>query len=100
VKNESNYDLQLLGLDGTLRFLPRDEIAEETREMKPLMPPVSATGQEMRDLLAYLSRLSSNTSPDAVLSGRGAPRGEPAFSSIAAPKLEDWPTYNGHLSGN
>ena len=32
VKNESNYDLQLLGLDGTLRFLSRDEISDETPE--------------------------------------------------------------------
>jgi len=100
VKNESNYDLQLLGLDGTLRFLSRDEIAQETAEPKPLMPPVNATDQEKRDLLAYLSRLSTDKSPDAVLTGRGAPRGEPLFSTIADPKPGDWPTYNGHLSGN
>ena len=36
LKNESNYELQLLALDGTLRFLSRDEIAEETAETKPL----------------------------------------------------------------
>src|SRR5579872_5328790 len=100
VKNESNYDLQLLGMDGTLRFLSRDEIAQETAEPKPLMPPVNATDQEKRDLLAYLSRLSTDKSPDAVLTGRGAPRGEPLFSTIADPKPGDWPTYNGHLSGN
>ncbi len=100
VKNESNYDLQLLGLDGTLRFLSRDEIAQETAEPKPLMPPVTATDQEKRDLLAYLSRLTSDKSADAVLTGRGTPRGEPLFSAIADPKPGDWPTYNGHLSGN
>ena len=99
-KNESNYDLQLLGLDGTLRFLTKDEIAQETVEAKPLMPPLNATDQEKRDLLAYLSRLTTDKSPDAVVSGRGEPRGEPAFSAVADPKPGDWPTYNGHLSGN
>ncbi len=100
VKNESNYDLQLLGLDGTMRFLPRDEIAQETAEPKPLMPPVSATDEEKRNLLAYLSRLSTDKTPSAVQAGRGEPRGEPLFSAIANPKPGDWPTYNGHLSGN
>jgi alcohol dehydrogenase (cytochrome c) len=100
VKNESNYELQLVGLDGSLHFVSRDEISEETPETKPLMPPVNATDRDRRDLLAYLSRLSTDKSPHAVLAGREAPRGEPAFSAIAAPKPGDWPTYNGHLSGN
>jgi alcohol dehydrogenase (cytochrome c) len=100
IKNESNYELQLLALNGTLRIVSRDEIVEETPETKPLMPPVNATEQERRDLLAYVSRLSADRSPDAVLIGHGAPRGEPTFSAIADPKPGDWLTYNGHLSGN
>jgi len=100
VKNESNYELELFGLDGTLRFLSRDEISVEMPETKPLMPPVNATDQERRDLVAYLSRLETDKSPDAVLAGHAAARGEPAFSAIADPKPGDWPTYNGHLSGN
>jgi alcohol dehydrogenase (cytochrome c) len=100
IKNESNYELQLLNLDGTLRFLSRGEISEETTETKPLMPPMKATDEERRDLLAYLSRLSTLKSSDAVLAGREAPRGKPAFSAISNPKPGDWPTYNGHLSGN
>ena len=100
VKNESNYDLQLLGLNGTMRFLSRDEIAQETAETKPLMPPVNATDEEKRNLLAYLSRLSTAKSATAVQPGRGEPRGEPLFSAITNPKPGDWPTYNGHLSGN
>ena len=100
IKNESNYELQLLQLSGTLQILSRDEIVEETPETKPLMPAVSATEQERRDLLAYLSRLSIEKSPDTVLVGQGSPRGGPAFSAIADPKPGDWLTYNGHLSGN
>ena len=100
IKNESNYELQFLALDGTLRIVSRDNIAEEMAEPKPLMPPMNATEQERHDLLAYLSRLSSDLSPDAVLAGQGAPKGEPAFSEITDPKPGDWLTYNGHLSGN
>src|SRR5262245_36693697 len=57
-RNESNYDLQLQSLDGKLHQLRHQEIAELIRESASLMPEVKATQEEMRDLLAYLSRLS------------------------------------------
>jgi alcohol dehydrogenase (cytochrome c) len=45
VKNESNYDLQLQGLDGKLYLLLHDEIVSLTREGRSLMPPAN-TRQE------------------------------------------------------
>jgi PQQ-dependent dehydrogenase (methanol/ethanol family) len=98
-KNESNYDLQLQDLTGKFHLLQRTEITQETADPKGLMPPLSATADEQRDLLAYLSRLSRE---GAATSGTGtAPTsGAPAFSAIANPKPGEWPTYNGHLSGN
>src|SRR5215813_2655469 len=101
-KNESNYDLQLQSLDGKLRLLHRDEIAELIRETASLMPEVKASQDEMRDLIAYLSRLSGvetkitvDSSFDERVSREGA-----SFSEIAEPRPGDWPTYHGHLSGN
>jgi len=97
VKNESNYDLQLQTLDGTLRLLSREEIADETREPSSLMPKVSANGDELRDLVAFLSRLTAESTP------RATPRAASKisdFSRISAPKPGDWPTYHGNLSGN
>lgn len=99
-KNESNYDVQLQDLDGAIHFLTKDEIVERIREPKSLMPAVNATNEEMRDLLAFLSRLTNDnsvsvTSPDSSRAGAGIP-----FSQIANPKPGDWPTYHGHLSGN
>lgn len=99
-KNESNYDLQLQDLDGALHFLRKDQIAEEVHEPKSLMPPVNASAQEMRDLLAFLSRLANDrpasvAAPIVSPSGGGIP-----FSAVADPKPGDWPTYHGHLSGN
>jgi cytochrome c oxidase cbb3-type subunit III len=96
VKNESNYDLQLQTLDGTLRLLSREEIADETRDPSSLMPPVSATDDELRDLVAFLSRLTTGNALAATSKlGAGVP-----FSRIADPTLGDWPTYQGNLSGN
>jgi hypothetical protein len=56
-KNESTFDLQLLGVDGKLHLLMKFQIASITLE-KSLMPKVNATPEERRDLLAYLSRLT------------------------------------------
>ena len=41
-KNESTFDLQLLGVDGKLHLLSKDQVAEIVRE-KSLMPKVEAT---------------------------------------------------------
>jgi len=108
-KNESNYDLQLQSLDGKLHLLRRREIAELTRETASLMPEVKATEEELRDLIAWLSRLSragaagAETVSDSAISlslvpGEG--RGGIPFAGIAEPEPGNWPTYHGRLSGN
>jgi alcohol dehydrogenase (cytochrome c) len=108
-RNESNYDLQLQSLDGKLHLLRRQEVAELVRESSSLMPEVEATPEEMRNLLAYLSRLSGVADVPAnplsgpalnSVSGKGESRGGISFPEIAEPRLEDWPTYHGRLSGN
>ena len=99
-KNESPFDLQLLAMDGTLHMLTKDQIAEIVRE-RSLMPKVDATPEEMRSLVAYLSRLAtdgSTSKPSTTqlqTSGGGV-----AFADVANPKPGSWPTYNGLLSGN
>jgi alcohol dehydrogenase (cytochrome c) len=98
-KNESNYDLQLQDLDGKLHFISREEIAEEIEEPKGLMPQVTATSAEQRDLLAFLSRLSKDAAP-SIGTGTAALDGGLTFSAIANPNPGDWPTYHGRLSGN
>ncbi len=100
VKNESNFDLQLQTVDGRLRLIEREQIADETRETASLMPAVKATPEEMRNLVAYLSRLALEHSPDATLAGDPNPQVSAAFAAIANPKPGEWPSYHGHLSGN
>jgi alcohol dehydrogenase (cytochrome c) len=92
-KNESNYDLQLQALDGTLHFLSGAEIAGRVREGSP-MPAFRGSGKEYGDLLAYLTRLEGKTA-GSVTSESGI-----GFERVAHPERGEWPTYNGHLSGN
>ena len=100
VKNESNFDLQLQTLDGGLRLLEREQIAEETHDPTPLMPPAKGSDEELRDAVAYLSRLSNDNSAGVVLEESAGSNAGDAFGAIADPKPGEWPTYNGNLSGN
>ena len=93
-RNESTFDIQLLGTDGKLYLLRKDAISEIARE-KSLMPPVQGTPEEIRDLVAYLSRLTEATPAPAGEIGPGI-----AFGDVARPKPGSWPTYNGDLGGN
>jgi len=97
-KNESPFDLQLLGTDGKLYLLRRPQIAETLRE-KSLMPRVDASPGELRDLVAYLNRLVPDPAETGALASGEIGPGVP-FAEIAHPKPGEWPTYHGSLSGN
>jgi alcohol dehydrogenase (cytochrome c) len=99
LKNESTFDLQLQGLDGRLRVLTRNEIAAVDREKKSIMPPVEASEGDLRDLLAYLSRLDGSAAAQAGADTAPLP-GAVSFAQIASPQKGDWPTYHGVLTGN
>ena len=66
------------------------------------MPKVQASADELRDLLAYLTRLTADRSPRATLPGTAAATATDGtrFADIARPKPGEWPTYHGQLSGN
>ena len=97
-KNENAFDMQLLAVDGTLHLLSKDQVAEVVRE-KSLMPKIEATGEEMRNLVAYLSGLHSE--PGAIVTPVTGPLGPGvSFADVAHPQPGTWPTYNGNQSGN
>jgi len=96
-KNESAFDLQLLGMDGQLRLLPKEQVAEITRE-KSLMPKVEATPEEMRALVAYLVGLTRDANAKSITAAGMGPG--VAFADVARAKPGEWPSYNGNLSGN
>jgi alcohol dehydrogenase (cytochrome c) len=98
-KNESAFDLQLLGLDGELHLLSKDQVAEIVRE-KSVMPKIEATATEMRDVIAYLTRL--RTDPHSTTTRADTSRAETgiSFDDVARPRPGTWPTYHGNQSGN
>ncbi len=99
LKNESTFDLQLQALDGRLHLLARSEIAAVQHGNASLMPALAANTPEYADLVAYLTRLSGDA-PASVASQSAALPGAVSFAQIADPKLGDWPTYHGLLTGN
>ena len=99
VKYEDPFDLGLQGLDGTFHSIAKNDVSDLTREPS-LMPKVDASPGELRNLLAYLMRLSADTAPAATFTGHGPIGDGTPFAEIARPKPGEWPTYHGHLSGN
>lgn len=95
VKNESDFDLQLLALDGTIHTFNRKQIARLNRETKPLMPALRATPEQTRDLIAFLSRLTSGAPVPASKAACAT-----GSTKITAAAPGDWPTYNGQTGGN
>jgi alcohol dehydrogenase (cytochrome c) len=61
---------------------------------------VQASGSQMRDLLAYLSRLTTPKTGKAATASAAPAAGELPFAAIVTPRAGDWPTYHGALSGN
>ena len=101
IKNETNFDLQLLGLDGTMHLLDKAQIAGIDREKQSLMPPLKAPPEETRNLLAFLSRLTTATPIEIPVRASDDPKSTGiSFADIASPRPGEWPTYNGQIGGN
>jgi PQQ-dependent dehydrogenase (methanol/ethanol family) len=99
VRNQSNFDVRLQDLEGQFHLLQASQIAAVREEKQSVMPPVTASPEELQDLLAYLSRLTG-VKP-GVLEISGPPeRNGIDFERIANPKPGDWLTYNGSLTAN
>jgi PQQ-dependent dehydrogenase (methanol/ethanol family) len=98
VRNRSNFDIRLQDLTGQFHLIQEGEISAIAEEKQSIMPPVEASPEELRDLIAYLGRRTGV--------GDGAPNTQTVqvpgidFATISNPKPGEWLTYNGNLSGN
>jgi PQQ-dependent dehydrogenase (methanol/ethanol family) len=97
-RKETLHNLQLQTLEGRLLLLAGNEYQIVGREKASVMPPLQATAQEERDLIAFLSRLGG-LKPGA-LPGPGEPVDAAATERILHPQPGEWPTYNGNVNGN
>jgi len=98
-RSRSNFDLRLEDPEGRLHLLQEDEIASVAEEKQSLMPPVKAGGEDLRDLIAYLGRLTG-VKPGAPAAAEAPQPGDIDFSRILHPAPGDWLSYNGKLDGN
>ena len=97
IRNESGFDLQLLGFDQKLYLLANEQFRAVTRERNSLMPSFAGSEQEYRDLIAFL-----RSGPERKLL-QPMPKALPdalAWGQVAHPALGEWPTYHGNLNGN
>jgi PQQ-dependent dehydrogenase (methanol/ethanol family) len=106
VRNEGNHVLPLQTVDGRLVAVDK-RAATITRESGSAMPPLKATGDETRDLIAFLSRLGGALEATGLSRRSGALSAAKAdaaglndFAEILKPRAGDWPTYHGRLDGN
>jgi PQQ-dependent dehydrogenase (methanol/ethanol family) len=97
VRNEGNHVLPLQTVDGRLVAIDKRS-AMITREAGSAMPPLKATAEEMRDLVAFLSRQGGSSGSSGSSSSLGSSASD--FDEILHPRPGDWPTYHGRLHGN
>lgn len=97
IRNESGFDLQLVGFDGRLHLLGDDGHKILTRGRNSLMPPLAASAREHQDLIAFLRAAPQRTMAQALPS---ALPGAMTWSGLVRPRPGDWPTYHGKLDGN
>lgn len=90
-RSQGPHDLQLQTFDGKFHLLRESEYKQIVPEKSSLMPPLKATAEERKDLLAYLSRL------DGVPVG---PISAAPVQEMPEPRQGDWPTYNGDVKAN
>jgi PQQ-dependent dehydrogenase (methanol/ethanol family) len=98
-RSRSGIDLRLQDLEGKLHLLQEDQIAAIQDEAQSLMQPIKASPEELQVLMAYLSRLTG-VKPGMRAPARSPQPGDLDFARILNPKLGEWLTYNGKLSGN
>ena len=70
-RGRAEHDLELQGFDGRLHFLTDKQYLQVTPETKSYMPPLQASAQERRDLIAYLGSLGGV--PQGAIRGSVAP---------------------------
>jgi putative heme-binding domain-containing protein len=72
VKNEHNFSLQVLGEDGKLHLLARDELRQVEYLKQSLMPSnydTTLSPADLRDLMAFLTRQGRPETMDAGPAG-------------------------------
>lgn len=97
LRNEAEHSLVIQDFDGREHMLDESEYVSYARESRSYMPPLQATADQRRDLMAYLGSLRG-----PVL---GSLASAPGFSAeqmaaVIHPRPGNWPSYNGGPNAN
>ena len=97
-RNRSQYSVQLQDFSGRFHLIDHAELAGVTAESASLMPTVSCSESECRDLLAWLSSLNGPQADTPAYPMES--EGGLTFDQVAHPEAGDWPGYHGNIGGN
>lgn len=97
-RGRAEHDLELQTFDGRLYFLTDKQYQEITPGTTSYMPPLQASAEERRNVIAYLSSLGG--AQPGALAGVDATISSEAINAVLHPKRGEWPTYNGVLGAN
>ena len=97
-RGRAEHDLELQGLDGRMHFLTDKDYLQITPQKTSYMPPLQASPEERRNLIAYLSSLGG-VEPGAI-KGVDAAISPEAMNAVLHSKSGEWTTYNGNIGGN
>ena len=97
-RGRAEHDLELQTFDGRLHFLTDKQYQEITPAKTSYMPPLHASPEERRNVVAFLSSLGGIGL--GALAGVDAAISPEAMNAVLHPKLGEWPTYNGVLGAN
>src|SRR5947207_1461036 len=97
-RSRSSFDVAVQDLTGAFHAVSLDDVAVIADEKRSHMERATASADELRDVIAFLSRLTG-VQPGAVASPRHSDTGID-FTRILNPKPGEWPTFNGNVSGN
>ena len=98
-RSRSSFDVAFQDLTGAFHPLSLDDVASITDEKTSHMAAVKASADELRDVIAFLSRLTGVQARSRGVAGGVLDTGID-FSRILNPKPGEWPTFNGNVSGN
>jgi PQQ-dependent dehydrogenase (methanol/ethanol family) len=96
-RGRSSFDVAVQDFTGAFHWMSLDEVASITDEKTSHMARVDAGIDELRDVIAYLSRLTG-VSPGVVIPRRSDTGID--FSRVLKPRPGEWMTFNGNVSGN
>jgi PQQ-dependent dehydrogenase (methanol/ethanol family) len=97
-RSRSSFDVAIQDLTGTFHPVSIDDVVSITDEKQSHMERVTASADELRDVMAFLSGLTG-VRPGAVASDI-RPHTGIDFARILNPKPGEWLTFNGSVSGN